>query len=303
MVKIKKITKQIKIYPYCMENPIKESIVAIESKFKFSNVPKNQIPYGDNYHLVLVIDKVFDSKYLCGRFFKLRHFIPSVINIKQATERDILLLPEEEIKETSHFLWDYDSNVMIGEYNYEGVRHFATPITYYLNNIYGLVSDDDSDEDTTEVKKDLFSIYPIRNPNTLGLLKKETRVKSYCVRIADSDMATFEKENACDVLPLLFAFSPNKKGYLEITIKPKRGKLLNKKMVFKKASDIKKSKSVQSLIIEGEDGKYDILNNNLLFSYLDVIYNSDKRIIESVSFYNNVITYYDSNKKRIRDFT
>jgi len=285
-------TKKIRVFPYKIENPLSETLTSLMNKFKFENLVANQILYGDNV-LILVVDRLLADKYLCCRLLKLRRFIPSVVNLKKANERLIELLPEEDIKETSHFIWDFDSGYILGEYNYEGTRHLATPLQIYMNSVFELLKKRDEGEEV-----ELFDIYPVRNTNTIQIMKRENNFKGFFMKVSDSDMARFEKENSCDVIGLLSKFSKDKSGYIEIRIIPRRGKSLDKKSVVEKALVFKGMGILKSLVIEGEESKYDILNNNLLFFNIDITYDSEKKTVDSTTFYELAKDCYEHNKER-----
>lgn len=289
--------KNIRVFPYAVENPLDLDIKDFKTKFEFNNLPKNQVKYGQNYHLILITDKIEKSDFLCGRFFKLRRFIPSVVDVVNPKEKFINLLPSEEVKEQSHFIWNYNKNVILAEYNYDGIRHFSFPLGFYLNNIFSLIKKESENKDDPDNNIKRFYIDPKKNVNTLKLAKKESRVKSLFVRVADLKLSEYEKQYNADILKLLLASNSQKKGYIEIKIKSRRGKSLDKDSVIKQAENLKNKGLVESLIIEGEETKYDILNNNLLSSYLDITYDTEKRIIDKDEFYNQAVDYYNNNKE------
>ncbi|MBI2581248.1 hypothetical protein HYV85_05600 [Candidatus Woesearchaeota archaeon] len=280
----------IRGHVYEITDPLGQTAISLKTKFEQANIPQNQVPYGDGNTLVLIVDKLV-KEYVCGRLLKLRRRIPSVLNKKKATERDIPLLPEEDITETSHFVWVLADKRILGQYNYDGARSLAPTLFEYLNILYKRFQENDDEEE-----KELFEIDPIKNLKTIELFKKDLS-KSIFVKVADANISAFESDTNSDIINLLTSFgSEEKQGYIEITVKPKRGKRLDKKKLLERIELLKKDNIVKSLIVEGENAKYDLLNNNLLPFNLDLTYDSVKRRVNSEEFYEEAINHYEKNR-------
>ena len=89
----------------------------------------------------------------------------------------------------------------------------------------------------------------------------------------------------------VFAIPPDR-----LFSKPKRGKRLDKKKLMERIEAFKKRDIVKSLIVEGENAKYDLINNNLLPFNLDLTYDSEKRRVNSEEFYREAINHYEKNR-------
>jgi hypothetical protein len=286
-------TKAIKIFPYRIDNPLSHSILYYKEHFKKSHISRNQIEFGSRYWLVLLVDDIIDNEYLACRLFKLRKYIPTAINTRTGAERSLEIFPDEEVIETSHFIWDFDDGVIISEYNHDGARHLSTPLNYYLNKIFELTGEGAPENAVP------FSTAPLRNPNTRRLLEQDEGVKSFTVLVQDTDIPTFERENHVDIIGLLRALSSDRHGYIEITIKPLHRKRLDKAAVLRAADRLIEGDKINGLHIEGESAKYDLLNNNLMSSYVNVNYDEERKVVDSDEFYTAVKTYYQDNKRSI----
>ena len=102
-------------------------------KFKLDEIENNVQEWNDTFSLVLVLDKPNDDS-ITGRFVKLRSDAPQKIGLLRKIEQDIELNPAEKeyIEEVSNFVWFYNDNRLLGEYNHFAMRVFHSPLTYYI---------------------------------------------------------------------------------------------------------------------------------------------------------------------------
>jgi len=246
-------TKNIRVFPYTFKFPeTYQDINTIKRIFDRSKTSQNVVEYRNDW-LLLIIDSQNNTS-LFGRFLKLRGDIPSIINKITQEERDIELDSDENIKEESHFMINFQDRLLFGEYNYHAIRHFSFPLMFYLNKIFN-----SSDVD----------IRPITDPDTFNNMLTDRRLKEMEISIAQESLTSSERRG----IPLFGALNDlasDNETFVKIHISKgkKRDSELNKEKVVEKAKNIlERSGDLFSFRVIGENSKYDLLNNSLIFLY------------------------------------
>ncbi|GEM_PF-4805919 len=264
MVIVRNIGKEVKVYPYVCTIPNSNIKVAdFSTIFKISKAEKNVIKYHSDTYLVLIIDQL-DNGFMFGRFFKLREDSPTIFDRKKGKERDISLLAEENIKEESHFIWNIQNGIIFAEYNFNAVRMFDTPLSFYLNEKFGV-------EDCT--------IMAIPDKHTFEHLKKEPEILALNLRFAQESTKNLEKKNNMPAWNVLLDIGQDNESIFEVSVKRSRKKdsKLKKEKVISLVGDLAKSETPpESIRVETLDLVYDLIKNNLLFYKLPIQKNGRK---------------------------
>lgn len=288
MVEIKENSdKDVKIYPYfCdIEIPTKK-VEDFPEVFKIENAEENVVEYISDTYLVLVVDDVRNG-IMCGRFFKLRDDSPSIFNRVEGVERDIELLSEENVKEESHFVWHINDKIMFAEYNFKAIRMFSSPLSYYLNEKFGV-------EDC--------KITPIEDKHTFTHLKKEEEILSLNLKLTQDSTKTLEEEYNLPAWKGLLEIGKDNETIFEVSVKRcrKKDSQLNKEKVISFVSKLVENKApIESVKVEAQDIVYDLIKNNLLFYFVKV--NKDGRNLDKEKFYTRAISLYNKHINSIKE--
>jgi len=242
--------KRVKIYPYFCEMPDNRiKINNFPKIFKITNASKNVLPHSFDTHLVLVIDETHDG-FMFGRFFKLRGDAPMIFNKRRGNEREIPLLPDDEIKEESLFVWNMSDGVIFAEYNFNAIRTFGGPLSSYLNSKFGVRG---------------CTVTPIFNADAFDSLKKEDEIFSMCIKFAQEKTRILEKRFGWPSLKVFSEITKGNRTYLKVTIAGRRGNVLNKNEVIDFAKDwIEKEAPVDSIRVEASEAVYDLIGDTVL---------------------------------------
>ena len=249
--------KEIKVFIYGFNVPNNYySNDLIKKQFSKSNIIKNIVSYGDDA-LLLIIDSG-DEDFLFGRCLILRKDVPSILNTQTQQERDMTLSKNENVKEESHFLISLKDKLLFGEYNYHSVRHFSYPLMYYF-------------------KKTLMGspidIRPNPNPKTMKLLKQNKNIKDFEFSIGQERLS-HKEQSGIPLIGSLLGLSTNNESCIKIKVTSGRKKEneLDSDKIIQKLENLKDSKSddLYSLKVQTEQGKYDLLNGNLIHFNLQI---------------------------------
>ena len=288
MVEIKENNdKDIKIFPYkCDLNLSEKSIKEFSEIFKIENSESNVIEYISDTYLVLVIDDIYDG-FMFGRFFKLRDDSPTIFNRKEGKEKDIELLSEENIKEESHFIWNIQDCIIFAEFNFNAIRMFSSPLSYYLNEKFN-VND--------------CKIKPIEDKNTFNNLKKEEEIYSLILRTAQESSKTLQEKYDLPDWKILSEIGEDNETIFEVIVKRSRKKdsKLDKDKVISIVGNLIENKApIESVKVETQDLVYDLIKNNLLFYYIKI--KKDGRKLNNDDFNFKVLSLYKKHISTIKN--
>lgn len=278
--------KEVKVFVYGFNLPQTYHNKGILMKqFNKSNILNNIASYGDD-SLLLIIDKE-DNDSLFGRFLILRKDIPSILNKQTQEERELTLSKDENIKEESHFLINLKEKLLLGEYNHYSIRHFPHPIMYYFKNM--LIGQP-------------IDIRPYPNPNTLNLLKKDSRkIKSFEFSVGQESL-TSKEQRGIPLIGALRGLSSNNESCIKIIITSgrKRANELDSENIIERLENLKHSKSddLNSLKVETEKSKYDLLNGNLIHFIIPI--NQINNRTSKTDFYDKIKSLYNQEISNIK---
>lgn len=278
-------TKEVKIYPYqCKLEKTLSTSNFWEDKFHRDEVAQNIVEYNPDTFLVIVVDEI-SNNFVFGRFLKLRSDTVGIINRRDGSERKIELLDEENIREQSHFIVNTEDGLIFAEYNFQAIRHFSTPLSYYLNKLF--------DTKNNEVQ-------PLPDSTTFTKLKGEEELNVFKLRVAQENLDYLEKKFNLSTARVLLDIAQDKETTFEIVIKKsrKKGSHLNKDKVLELSEKLKTA-NVEKLAVESEDIFYDLINNNLIS--FRIIVKTNGRLIDSDDFYFKARNLYDRQIDKLKE--
>ncbi|MEM0143050.1 MAG: hypothetical protein QXL94_03750 [Candidatus Parvarchaeum sp.] len=256
-------------------------------KFKLDEVENNVQEWNDTFSLVLVLDKPNDDS-ISGRFIKLRSDAPQKIGLLKKVEQDIELnsAEKEYIEEVSNFVWFYNDDRILGEYNHFAMRVFHSPITYYIRK--KMAFSDTEFRVEAEPIEDLFA-----------KIKRDKYFVSLEFKLKRESFPSMESRGL-SVSRRLSSLSEEPKAIITIGIeKPKRKSKqkahLQKNSVISLIEELLPEKdNFEEMSIETESGTFDIIRGALVSEKLVVEY-INRRINRS-SFYKEVRKYFNSHR-------
>ncbi len=280
-------TKKVRMFPYSLQIPesyLKPDFLLEKYSKSIEKIRENTVAYGES-HLLLFLEGNVNG-FLQGRFLKLRSDAPKILKELTAEEKKIELDEGDWIEEISHFILNINDKIILGEYNQSSVRHFATPLDFYLRSTMALSGND-------------FEIKVIAIDKVLEKVKAAEKFYSVRVKIAKPNIRHLEdkvKVNARGVLSLY-----RKSDFdLEISVIHKRRKILNKEESLKFILDIYEDKGELDLLkIETKDAAYDLINGTLMHFKDDIVKDGSGRFILSSDFYEKAMRIYNRNQTAI----
>lgn len=279
--------KNIKVYPYfCKITSDDIQINKFHEIFKIDNSKNNVIEYVSGTYLVLVIDEI-ENGFMFGRFFKLRDDSPTIFDREKGKERDIPLLNGENVKEESHFVWNVADSIILAEFNFSAIRMFSYPLSYYLNEKFG-VND--------------CRIEPLEDKNTFENLKMEDDILALNLRVAQESTKKLEEEYNLPAWKGLLEISKDNETIFEITVKrgrKKESKLDKDKVISIVGNLIENKAPIESVKVETQDIVYDLIKNNLLFYYIGI--KKDGKKLNRHDFNNKVSLLYKKYSPNIKN--
>lgn len=277
--------KRVKLYPYRYKlDGIENDPKTLLERFSPKDIHENLIKLGEN-SLVLVIDSM-KGKSVYGQFLKLRSDAPKIINKITGKINNMTLKDDEDVLEQTLFIMNTEDRIILGQYNFHGIRYFVNPLIYYLNNILGV------NENSINLISDL---------DTYKHMKDSGTIKKFTVGVAKEKMKALEKLGlGLSTLSVLMDIGAGKSTEFEITIKRTRRK--NSGVDFDKAIDIinkmrKQKGELTTLNVATEDAKYDLLNNNFMYYTLDLPLKG--RSLDIKEFYERVQNFYADNRANL----
>lgn len=271
-------TKEVRVYVYkCSITGTENSVKNLGEIFNIKNITTNLIPgYGD-VSLLFIVDRV-ENSFLLGKFIKLRKDSPSVRNIVNGDSHKISLLASEDIEEISHLVWNVRDNYIFSEYNFNAIRYLSSPLVFYLNERFKVTGN---------------KVTPKEDIDTYKRFKKvQGRIDKFKVKVKGSKISDIEEIIPVSCLSGLLLDSSDD-AYYEIIISRGRKKdsALSLPNVLGIADKLnKKSNSIDSLEIETEDSKYDLIHNNLISYTLEVLISGKE--VDTEDIYSKIQNIY-----------
>jgi hypothetical protein len=256
-------------------------------KFKLDEIERNVQEWNDTFSLVLVLDKPnIDS--ITGRFVKLRSDAPQKIGLLKKIEQDIELnsAEKEYIEEVSNFVWFYNDDRFLGEYNHFAMRVFHSPLSYYIRKQMAFSE--------TEFKVEAEPIADL-----FAKIKRDEYFGSVELKLKRESMASMESRGL-SLGRRLSSLSEDPKAMITIGIaKPKRMSKqkapLQKNSVVSFIEDLLPEKdNFEEMLVETESGTFDLIRGALVSEKLVVEY-VNRRINRS-DFYRVAREYFDSHR-------
>jgi len=256
-------------------------------KFKIDEIDKNVEQWNDIFSLVLILDKPNNGN-ITGRFIKLRSDAPQKIGLLKKIEQDIELNPAEKeyIEEVSNFVWFYNDNMLLGEYNHFAMRVFHSSLTYYIRKQMAFSE--------TEFKVEAVAI-----PDLFTKIKQDKYFVSMNLKFKKESLSSMESRGL-GLSQRLISLSEDPMAVITIGIeKPKRKSKqkapLQKDSVISFIEDLLPEKdNFEEMLVETESGTFDLISGALLSEKLVVEY-VNRRINRS-DFYKSVIEYFNSHR-------
>lgn len=277
----------IRIFPYSVDFKLKNDSPRFwKRKFKQSNISKNLKPYGVHF-LVIVVKEVTEGNMVLGKILKLRSDRPKKIKKSTGIETTIQLDDDENIVESTNFIYYINDHVILAEYNYHAVRHIRAPLTKYFEKRF---------------KKDI-EIISILDMDTLKRMKKDPKFKKLKVRVARENLSQVQKTLGISMLrSLLSRVTRDEHATIEIIISKGRSRkgLLNKRKTLEITNELVDTlgeDGLEQLKIVGEDAEYDILHGNLMSFHAEI--SVIDGVINSSEFYIEADRRYRRNRENI----
>ena len=256
-------------------------------KFKLDEIENNVQEWNDTFSLVLVLDKPNDDS-ITGRFVKLRSDAPQKIGLLRKIEQDIELNPAEKeyIEEVSNFVWFYNDNRLLGEYNHFAMRVFHSPLTYYIRKQMAFSE--------TEFKVEAEPIADL-----FAKIKQDEYFGSVELKLKRESIASMENRGL-SLSQRMRGLSEDPKAIITMGIEKPKGKSkqkapLQKNSVVSFIEDLLPEKdNFEEMLVETESGTFDLIRGALTSEKLIVEY-VNRRINRS-DFYKVVREYFDSHR-------
>ena len=236
---------------------------------------------------MLVLDKPNDDS-ITGRFVKLRSDAPQKIGLLRKIEQDIELNPAEKeyIEEVSNFVWFYNDNRLLGEYNHFAMRVFHSPLTYYIRKQMAFSE--------TEFKVEAEPIADL-----FAKIKQDEYFGSVELKLKRESIASMENRGL-SLSQRMRGLSEDPKAIITMGIEKPKGKSkqkapLQKNSVVSFIEDLLPEKdNFEEMLVETESGTFDLIRGALTSEKLIVEY-VNRRINRS-DFYKVVREYFDSHR-------
>ena len=256
-------------------------------QFKLDEIENNVQEWNDTFSLVLVLDKP-NSDSITGRFVKLRSDAPQKIGLLKKIEQDIELNPAEKeyIEEVSNFVWFYNDNRLLGEYNHFAMRVFHSPLTYYIRKQMAFSE--------TEFKVEAEPIADL-----FAKIKRDEYFGSVELKLKRESIASMENRGL-SLSQRMRGLSEDPKAIITMGIEKPKGKSkqkapLQKNSVVSFIEDLLPEKdNFEEMLVETESGTFDLIRGALTSEKLIVEY-VNRRINRS-DFYKVVREYFDSHR-------
>ncbi len=256
-------------------------------KFKLDEIENNVQEWNDTFSLVLVLDKPNDDS-ITGRFVKLRSDAPQKIGLLRKIEQDIELNPAEKeyIEEVSNFVWFYNDNRLLGEYNHFAMRVFHSPLTYYIRKQMAFSE--------TEFKVEAEPIADL-----FAKIKQDEYFGSVELKLKRESIASMENRGL-SLSQRMRGLSEDPKAIITMGIEKPKGKSkqkapLQKNSVVSFIEELLPEKdNFEEMLVETESGTFDLIRGALTSEKLIVEY-VNRRINRS-DFYKVVREYFDSHR-------
>ena len=256
-------------------------------KFKLDEIENNVQEWNDTFSLVLVLDEPNNDS-ITGRFVKLRSDAPQKIGLLRKIEQDIELNPAEKeyIEEVSNFVWFYNDNRLLGEYNHFAMRVFHSPLTYYIRKQMAFSE--------TEFKVEAEPIADL-----FAKIKQDEYFGSVELKLKRESIASMENRGL-SLSQRMRGLSEDPKAIITMGIEKPKGKSkqkapLQKNSVVSFIEDLLPEKdNFEEMLVETESGTFDLIRGALMSEKLVVEY-VNRRINRS-DFYKVVREYFDSHR-------
>ena len=280
--------KNVRVFLYRVTTPKNNTFPNnFYEQFKLDEIENNVQEWNDTFSLVLVLDKP-NSDSITGRFVKLRSDAPQKIGLLKKIEQDIELNPAEKeyIEEVSNFVWFYNDNRLLGEYNHFAMRVFHSPITYYIRKQMAFSE--------TEFKVEAEPIADL-----FAKIKRDEYFGSVELKLKRESMASMESRGL-SLSQRMSGLSEDPMAVITMGIeKPKRKSKqkapLQKNSVVRFIEDLLPEKdNFEEMLVETESGTFDLIRGALVSEKLVVEY-VNRRINRS-DFYRVVREYFDSHR-------
>ncbi len=279
--------KNVRVFSYLVKTPKHNNFPDnFYVKFKLDEIEKNVQPWNETFSLVLVLDNP-DSEGVNGRFIKLRSDAPQKIGLLRKIEQDIELNSQEKeyIEEVTNFVWFYNKNKILGEYNHFAMRVFHSPLTYYIRKQMGFSEDE-------------FRVEPEPIADLFAKIKRDEYFGSVELKLKTESIPSMEGRGL-SVSQRLSSLSGDPKAVITIGIAKPKGKSkqkapLQKNSVVSFIEDILPEKdNFEEMLVETESGTFDLVRGALVSEKLVVEYVN--RRINRPSFYGVVREYANSH--------
>lgn len=280
--------KNVRVFLYRVTTPKNSTFPNnFYEKFKIDKIENNVQQWNDTFSLVLVLDEP-NSNSITGRFIKLRSDAPQKIGLLHKIEKDIELDPAEKeyIEEVSNFVWFYNDDRFLGEYNHFAMRVFHSPLTYYIRKQMAFSE--------TE-----FRVQAEPIANLLAKIKRDKYFGSVEFKLKRESLASMESRGL-SLGRRLSGLSEDPKAMITIGISKPKGMSkqkapLQKNSVVSFIEDLLPEKdNFEEMLVETESGTFDLIREAWVSEKLVVEY-VNRRINRS-DFYRVAREYFVSHR-------
>lgn len=284
------VLKEVSVYAYKINIPedVKRELI---NNFKIESSRSNVIEINneENESFVLIVDNV-DNNVVKGRLIKLRTVNPRVIDLGRNEIRGIPLDPNEHIIETSHFVLYLNDNLLLGEYNYYGIRSFSH-FAYYLKKKF----------DRSDVV-----VSSIFDRDTFTKLSRSRFIRRLTVKVAPARVDFLEREFGLDVSRTLRLLREEGQGiFFNIDLSVSKDnpiRFQRFRNLFDRFRNIEKEGILKFNVYDLDNIKFDLLRDNRYHFLIDVELLPDERTVENISFYSRVIQHYQRARTDLLEY-
>jgi hypothetical protein len=257
---------------------------------------KNLFQLTSTEWMLMVLEQI--TPYAVKGFLgKLRYELPQLIDLDAEEITQLMLRDNTTLIEISHFIYYTDINVLMGEYNHYGLRHF-TRLPDYM-------------EFFSKHYYNECTLLPILNKEALERLKNGIDISSVTFKVAEPSVGFIEDilEIPISEKEVFNTILENYKGTnIEIIVSGDRKTKLSHSPVKRfgnKMLEIIKGKheNIKKANIVCNDGKIDLLSDDMFQDVQVLPLSKGSRHINSEEMYTAIHSFYVSKKGYLTDFT
>jgi len=279
--------KKVKVYAYKVDCKKDQNFPNdFCQKFEFNNIASN-VDEGEPYSVVMILNQPNEGA-IDGRLLKLRGDAPMVISLVNKVEKHIELNEQEKerIEEITHFVWFYNDNIILAEYNHFAFRIFSNQLNEYVRKKLGL-------------KEEEFNVTPItiEKDKLLRVIMNAASIYSIELRLSNDALEELDKRDIFSIAGVLSRLTQGEESVtISLSLKVKKGRDRSLNLGYAKdiIMSLHRSDSLKSLKVGTDSGIYELVQN--AFKSVELEIEQRGRTIDKDDFYRKVRNHFMSNK-------